>query len=130
MKSENSRLNKELQSIKSDQTGISCDIETHNIIDQLRTDLNDKDQLSLLNDLEINGVPEYRDESSVHIIRTLAMKIGVTLGDRDVVSSKRMGPVSGSGGTANAQPRARPLVVRLATRTLHDELLQSARARN
>ncbi|KAI8434317.1 hypothetical protein MSG28_012398 [Choristoneura fumiferana] len=129
IESDNSRLNAELQTIKKHQICNSYDAETQNVISQLQSDLNDKDQLALLNDLEINGVPEHRGESTVHIVQALAMKIGVTLEDRDVVSSERVGPWRADGAATDTRPRSRPLVVRLARRTLRDELLQSARAR-
>ncbi|XP_047995134.1 uncharacterized protein LOC125233241 [Leguminivora glycinivorella] len=146
---ENQRLNNELLSVKNSQS-TSCNIaELQGVIDQMNTELNEKDQAQLLNDVEITGVPEYQGESALHIVQALAQKTGITLDMRDVVSAERVGPIRSysnsvgialtRGATQDAQgigdsvstpkQRPRPLVVRLARRSLRDELLRSARAR-
>ncbi|XP_026321643.1 uncharacterized protein LOC113231536 [Hyposmocoma kahamanoa] len=97
-------------------------------IEQLKAEINDKDQDLLLNDLEISCVPEQKVESVQHIIVTLAGKLGVKLEDQDIVSANRVGrtPISSDGAEA---PRPRLIVVRLARRTVRNQLLQAARVR-
>lgn len=99
---------------------------------QLRSDLNDKEQVMLLNDVEISGVPEADAESCMHLVTAVATKLGVSLERNDVVSVTRVGmrrPPSAAGTAALPRPRPRPIVVRLARRTLRDDFLKSARVR-
>lgn len=96
-------------------------------IAQLKADINDKDQDSLLNDLEISGVPEQKGENVLHIIATLGQKLGVSLNEQDLVSAVRMGRFPGSESVQS--PRPRLIVVRLARRAARDQLLQAARVR-
>lgn len=97
-------------------------------IEQLKAEINDRDQDLLLNDLEISCVPEQRSENVQHIVLTLSNKLGVKLSEQDIVSAYRVGraPFSSEGATV---PRPRLIVVRLARRTLRSQLLQAARVR-
>ncbi|XP_063380282.1 uncharacterized protein LOC134666906 [Cydia fagiglandana] len=101
-------------------------------VTRLETELNDRDQAALSNDLEISGIPEFKEESAVHIVLATAKKIGVPLEECDVVSVERAGPVrdaAQAAGPESARPRPRPLVVRLARRAVRDALLKAARVR-
>lgn len=95
---------------------------------QLKMEIHDKDQEMLVNDVEIAGFPEVRNENTVHAVQTIAMKLGVQLEDRDIVSAERVGPprafLEGQGA-----PRPRPLAVRLTRRHTRDALLEAARVR-
>ncbi|XP_052749329.1 uncharacterized protein LOC128200304 [Galleria mellonella] len=96
-------------------------------IAQLKSELNERDQELLLNDVELSCVPEQQGEAVGHVILTLATKLGVPLTERDVVSATRMGRVpEPREGTA---PRPRVIAVRLARRALRDQLIQAARVR-
>lgn len=97
-------------------------------IEQLKAEINDRDQDLLLNDLELSCVPEQKVESVQHIVITLANKLGVKLDEHDIVSANRVGraPIS-SEGTAAQRPRV--IVVRLTRRATRDQLLQAARVR-
>lgn len=97
-------------------------------IEQLKAEINDRDQDLLLNDVEFSCVPEQRVESVQHIVITLANKLGVKLEEQDIVSANRVGraPIS-SEGTAAQRPRL--IVVRLTRRAVRDQLLQAARVR-
>lgn len=102
-------------------------------IAQLNNDLNEREQQTLLNDVEVACVPEFDGESVHHIAVCIGAKLGVQLEDRDIVSVARVGARQRSGressnGVAPAA-RPRPLVVRLARRQLRDELLRQARVR-
>lgn len=95
---------------------------------QLQSDIAERDQALLINDLEISGCPETVSENCTHIVLTVAKKIGINLDEKDIVSAVRAGPVrTGSDGSAPAWPR--PLAVRLARRSSRDSLLQAARTR-
>ncbi|XP_047997278.1 uncharacterized protein LOC125234902 [Leguminivora glycinivorella] len=99
-------------------------------IDQLRMEINNRDQESLLNDIEISSVPEQCGENAVHIVTTLGQKLGVSLSEHDIVDAVRVGrAVQLSEGVQGPPARPRPLVVRLARRAVRDRLLQAARVR-
>lgn len=94
----------------------------------LKTEIQERDQEALMNDVEISNFPETANENPTHLLLTVAKKLGVDLCDRDVVSAERAGPVRAlvEGG---APPRPRPLVARLARRAPRDDLLRAARVR-
>lgn len=98
------------------------------IVTQLQTDIAERDQAFLLNDIEIAGCPEVPSENSTHIVLTVAKKIGVEIDEKDIVSAERVGlPRNAGQGGAPALPR--PLAVRLARRATRNALLQAARTR-
>ena len=104
--------------------------EVNEIIAQLRTDINDRDQELLATDIQVSNLPETRGENPVHTAMLVASKLGVKVKARDIISAERVG-----GRRINAtQPapvetRPRFLVVRFARRDLRDELLEAARVR-
>ncbi|KAJ2941082.1 hypothetical protein O0L34_g10314 [Tuta absoluta] len=119
----------------------------------LRDELNERDQVLLLNDVEISGIPENEGESITHIVTLVAKKLNVNFTVQDIVSAERAGRTSsqvhgsdpgkssvlhdgqqsgGAGAAVHGQnqvPRPRPIVVRFARRTVRDELLKQARVR-
>nr|XP_049701704.1 uncharacterized protein LOC126055635 [Helicoverpa armigera] len=101
------------------------------IVEELKRELNDRDQDLLANDIEVSNLPEVKAENPGHIIKVIGQKLGVSLDDRDIVSAERVGGrqlnVTNSAGPTESRPR--PLVVRLARRDLRDQLLASARVR-
>lgn len=99
--------------------------ELERTVESLKRELDDRDQDALLSDLEIGHLPEENGESVGHAVIVLATKLGVKLEERDIVFAERVGRDS-SGGVA---PRVRRIVVRLARRSLRDELLSAARVR-
>lgn len=131
IKSQNDRIEKletkvqELENRKCDHPNIAS-LESR--ISDLQVEIYDRDQALLINDIEIAGCPEERNENSTHIVIALAKKIGVDLDLKDVVSAERAGPPPPmtQGGAA---VRPRPLVVRLTRRTTRDALLKAARVR-
>ncbi|KAI8433395.1 hypothetical protein MSG28_015435 [Choristoneura fumiferana] len=102
-----------------------------NRIVQLQTEIEERDQWSLLNDLEVSGIPESRGESTMHIILAIAVKLGVALDEREVVHAMRVGPIrpSDEASETSKSSRPRPIVVRLVRRALRDALIKSARVR-
>lgn len=128
LEQENERLRSELGAVtrageESDSGGL------RDVIDQLRSDLNDREQASLLNDVEITGVPEFEAESCGTIVTSLAFKIGVSLELRDVVSVSRVGPPRTKPLVGETLPRPRPIVVTLSRRSLRDDIIRCARVR-
>lgn len=108
---------------KSDQVAL-----LEQTIEQLRSEIQERDQEMLTNDIEISNLPETSNENPTHLLLTVAKKLGVDLCERDVVSAQRAGPprAPAQGGAA---PRPRPLVARLARLAPRDELLRAARVR-
>ncbi|XP_026326331.1 uncharacterized protein LOC113235022 [Hyposmocoma kahamanoa] len=99
-------------------------------VQQLKLDLNDREQDLLASDVEIGGLPEVKGENVIHLACLVAEKLGMKLEQTDVVSAERVGPprqlVEGHGGEC-ARPRL--LAVRLARRALCENFLRSARVR-
>ncbi|KAJ2940129.1 hypothetical protein O0L34_g14167 [Tuta absoluta] len=94
---------------------------------ELKSELNDREQELLCNDIEIAGVPEENGELPVHLTLSIAAKLGVSLEERDIVSAERSGAVRRASPGQSVRPR--PLVVRLARRVRRDEILKEARVR-
>lgn len=113
--------------------------QLENTVTRLVDEIDDRDQRSLQNDVEITGIPEIEGESVHHIVLAVAKKLGSNLDERDIVSARRVGPrraaadpapgaSSVSGGTA-ASVRPRPIAISLTRRILRDQLLKNARVR-
>lgn len=110
------------------------------IID-LKSEVNDRDQDALLADLDIGHLPEVKGENIINTVTVVAAKLGVALEARDVVFAERVGVSAntpsndegarggGAGGQAQMGGRPRRVIVRLARRSLRDDLLNAARVR-
>ncbi|XP_047991739.1 uncharacterized protein LOC125230587 [Leguminivora glycinivorella] len=136
LEKENISLKLELDSAKkvnagSDNSALLQD--TISTITRIQEDLNERDQQALLNDIEITAVPEFKGESPMHIFVGIASKLGLNLEEHDVVHVGRVGPVHGDGdrleGAGSVRSRPRPIVVRLARRSVRDQLLKNSRVR-
>ena len=132
LEDENAKLREELGLLKTKVSTSSDGLSLSNAISNLQMDINDRDQEALINDLEIAGIPEFGDESALHIVSTIATKLGVEVDIRDVVSAYRVGSVRGRGAgvdenTQSAQPRR--MVVRFTRRSVRDAFLRAARVR-
>ncbi|XP_022831319.1 uncharacterized protein LOC111359858 [Spodoptera litura] len=107
----------------------SCNLDR--VVEDLRREINDRDQDLLVNDVEVSNLPETKSENPVHIVKAIGRKLGVNFEDCDIVSAERIGGrqlnVTSSAGPTESRPR--PLVVRLARRDLRDKLLTGARVR-
>ncbi|KAJ8706843.1 hypothetical protein PYW07_012921 [Mythimna separata] len=116
---------------KQSQPQASLSSGVDDLINQLRSDINDRDQELLGNDLQISNIPEASGENPTHTVMLVAAKLGVAVEARDIVSAERVGGrrINATQATAPAETRPRFLVVRLARRDLRDELLQGARVR-
>lgn len=114
-----------------DLTGGSKKIgELESTIAELKLELNERDQETLLSDLDIGGIPETMGENTTHTIIVLAAKLGVKIEDKDIVFAERVGLRGATvSSEVDGRERVRRVIVRLARRHLRDELLQAARVR-
>ncbi|KAH9631281.1 hypothetical protein HF086_003717 [Spodoptera exigua] len=101
------------------------------VVEQLKRDLNERDQELMANDLVIANLPESQAENPVHVVKVIATKLGVQLDDRDIVYAERVGGrhLKATSPTKSAEVRPRAVMVRLARRDLRDAVLDSARQR-
>ncbi|KAJ8721799.1 hypothetical protein PYW08_004201 [Mythimna loreyi] len=101
------------------------------VVEQLKRDLNDRDQELMSNDVVITNVPEALGENTTHLLQLIGTKLGVTVEDRDIVCAERAGGrhIKATSPSASAEPRPRPIIVRLARRDQRDALLNGARVR-
>ncbi|KAI5643520.1 hypothetical protein NE865_04504 [Phthorimaea operculella] len=97
-------------------------------ISVLRSEIEHRDRMQLMNNVEISGVTENGGENLHQIITVLATKLGVSLDARDIDYVARAGkrhlPAEGE-----QAPRPRPIIVRFVRRAPRDELLRAARTR-
>lgn len=103
-------------------------IQLEETIGELQLQLNEREQESLLNDVQLSGITESSGENPAQLINTLALKLAIKLEDQDIVFAKRVGNVLRD-RTEGEAPRPRILVVRLARRAARDSLLRAARVR-
>lgn len=98
---------------------------------ELKSELNDREQESLLNDVEITGLPEQKGENPVHFVSVLATAIGLSLNEQDIVFAERSGavPRPPQGESSSAAARPRKIVLRFSRRSTHDAYLRAARVR-
>ncbi|CAH0406256.1 unnamed protein product [Chilo suppressalis] len=102
-------------------------------IANLQSQLNDREQELLANDIEVSGIPEKKGEILHSVVMELSTKLGVPFDERDVVHMERVGSVrrnriEGSDDEPGEQ-RPRLIVVRFARRTARDQWLRAARIR-
>ncbi|KAI5639561.1 hypothetical protein NE865_07927 [Phthorimaea operculella] len=109
-------------------SGSAENIALRESVEELKSELNQRDQDLLMNDIEITCVPEHNNENLQHITINLARKIGVVLTDKDIVHTSRAGRIQNA-AEEGAKQRPRPIIVTLARRALRDELLKAARVR-
>ncbi|KAL0894687.1 hypothetical protein ABMA27_013232 [Loxostege sticticalis] len=114
---------------KTGESGSSVINKLEETIAQLKLDIEEKDQETLGNDIEVANFPEISNENSIHVMLTVAKKLGVELDERDIVSAQRVGAPRVSNPSAGGAARPRPIAVRLARRSQRDALLQAARVR-
>ncbi|VVC87180.1 unnamed protein product [Leptidea sinapis] len=59
-------------------------------VSQLRLQLNERDQESLLWDLDIGHIPKIKRENSVNIVNVLSTKLGIILEEHDFFFAERV----------------------------------------
>ncbi|XP_047020525.1 uncharacterized protein LOC124630606 [Helicoverpa zea] len=105
--------------------------ELETTVGDLKLQLNERDQETLLNDVQVSGVTETKGENPSQLLSILAVKLGVQLDERDVVFVRRVGNVlrnrTEEEGATAARPRV--IVARFARRVTRDSILSAARVR-
>lgn len=130
LENENALLRVELTSLK--EKGISYDSSpTLDLIQNLQNEINDQEQSTLMNDIELSCIPEFEGESLWHIALAVAKKLAVDIDERDLICATRVGSKLKSPNVSESrhQQRPRPIVIRLARKTLRDDFLKNARVR-
>lgn len=129
LETENHNLKSELMLIKSKDASADV-VALLETVTNLQVESNEREQATLLNDVELCGIPEFAGESVMHILSMSATKLGVAIDENDVVSAVRVGSRRRQTETKDGTlPRPRPITVRLARRALRDELIKSSRVR-
>lgn len=130
VETESEKLKTEFEKQKTSLPLTSENMEFQEVISQLRAELNEREQISLENVLEIAGIPETNGESLMHLTGAVAAKLGVQIDDRDVIRVVRAGPRLLQATSANGpSPRPRPIVLHLARRAIKDDLMKGFRVR-
>lgn len=75
-----------------------------------------------LQNLEITGIPEHKDENTEDIVLNVSQHIGVNIQSTDIEFAHRIQP-----RRATSASRARPIIVRLKQRTVKDKIMAAAR---
>lgn len=112
-------------------TGYAQNVTLMDTVQELKAELNQRDQDVLLNHIEISCIPECNSENLEHVAITLATKLGVNLTEKDIVHATRVGRALESAEVVGVGPMRRPrsIVVSLTRRALRDQLLKAARVR-
>ncbi|KAL4714651.1 hypothetical protein ACJJTC_004641 [Scirpophaga incertulas] len=101
-------------------------------VSDLKFQLNEREQDLLANDLEITGVPEKKGENLLNLSSILAIKLGVTFDERNIVHLERLGPVRRNrveGSDGDSERRSRTIAIRFARRATRDQWVRAARVR-
>ncbi|KAJ8728929.1 hypothetical protein PYW07_006625 [Mythimna separata] len=99
-------------------------VAVESVVEQLRRDLNDRDQELMANDIVISNVPEAQGENPTHLLQLIATKLGVSLEDRDIVCAEHAGGrhIKATSPSTSSEPHPRPIMARLARRDQRDAL--------
>lgn len=127
-------INAQLENLKSslaEKTNTINSLQKENghlreSMERLEDHLRQTEQQVLANDVDIVGVPEAKGETVVHVVLSLARKLGVTMSENEIVSADRVGAARDD---ATGRLRSRPIAVRLVRRAVRDDLLRAARVR-
>lgn len=114
-------IERRLESVESADSHVSA---VQSTIKNLKSEMNDYQQETLLNDVDISGLPENANENPFHLAMLIASNIGVGLEEQDIVWAHRVGPPKNENNA-----RARPMTVRFVRRSTRDEILRNARTR-
>lgn len=110
-------LKVELQTIKTENSDLrSQNVTMQNTITQLTTQINRLDQNTRDSNLEINGLPENKNEVLPQIVKQLSTVVSYTLNDGDVMKCVRVASMN------NNKSRPRAVIVKLRSPRCRDEL--------
>jgi regulator of replication initiation timing len=85
-------------------------------VKSLEQQLDDADQYSRINCLEINGIPETKNEDVTEIIKTIGNTLGVTVSAEDIDACHRLG--------LKQEGRKRGIIVKFVRRHVKEEVLR------
>ncbi|XP_028164482.1 uncharacterized protein LOC114355710 [Ostrinia furnacalis] len=85
-------LDQRIGALENQQKPEGSNVGLELTITELKNEIDNRDQLLLSNELEISGITENEHESPLHIVKTIASKIGVDIQDQDVADVFRSGP--------------------------------------
>lgn len=87
----------------------------------LEQQVDDADQYSRINCLEINGVPESNQEDVSEVIKTIGSVLGVEVNAGDIDACHRLGPKS--------EGRRRGIIVKFVRRQIKEEMLRKRKVK-
>ena len=96
-----------------------------NEINILKEDMNNAEQYSRRDCLEIRGIPK-QDTEFVEVINNVIRKIGVVVQDQDISVSHRL-PRRRASSTSGATNISSPIIVKFISRTLRDKYYHAKR---
>lgn len=112
-----------LQSLKEENRTLKEDIgRLTSRIKVLEDDYMKQQQWSRLQNIEITGVPECKEEDNVNIVQKLSQYIGVPIETSDIEFAHRVQPRRAGSSTC-----ARPIIARLRQRSVKDRIMAAAR---
>ena len=103
--------------------------DAHKTIKSLQSENNINRQFSMINNIEISGVPFTKGENLVTILRNICSRVGYTLSEGDVDTIHRVRRYQTNDNNTQKPVRPPAVVVRFTRRIRKDELLAAVRAR-
>lgn len=116
LKVDHSKLDKENRSLKTQLVQATIDIE------KIKDDVNDLEQYSRRDCLEIRGIPYTQDEDTDEIVKQVGDLIDVELVDNDISVSHRLPTYN---KTSDGLKRDPAIIVKFTRRSDRDELYQA-----
>lgn len=116
---------KTVESLSKDMKAVQCfkheieEVKKQNA--ELKYIINDNEQRERLLNLEIMGIPEFKDEKLSEFITQIASKGGVVLEIGDIIHVNRVSPRS------KVQGRPRVIIAKMRTRLLKDNIVAGTR---
>lgn len=107
------KMSKEVEKISADQVIISKQVTVH----EYR--LNDNDQISRMNDLEISNVPEFKGENLLTIAKTIGVALKVPFTEKEIDCIHRVPCFDRS--------KPKNIIVKLQSRLMKNEIVAGAR---
>lgn len=104
---------KEFKSLKMQVTALKEDNA------RLQKELNDSQQYTRLNNLEINGVPETKNENILQIVESISQAVGVKVNRSSIDACHRV--------PTRIPNKPKPIVVKFVSRITKDELLAASK---
>lgn len=99
-------------------------------ISALQNELQQRDQIARMNNVEISGIPIAAGENLSTLVRAISNKVGYSLDDRDIDGITRVRRFEVSGVSAESRASRPPaIIVKFARRLCKDKFLAAVRSR-